>query len=100
MMMEILTKPKNALIKQYKRLFELEKVKLEFSSKALDVIVKKAMKAKSGARALRTILESAMLDIMYDIPSQENVREVVINEEVIEKNAQPLLVYEEKAKSA
>jgi len=99
-MMEILTKPKNALVKQYKRLFELEKVRLEFSSKALDVVVKKAMKAKSGARALRTILESAMLDIMYDIPSEEGVREVVVNEDVILKGKKPLLVYEEKAKSA
>lgn len=99
-MMEILTQPKNAFIKQYKRLFELEKVRLEFNQKALDAIVDKAMKVKSGARALRSILEESMLDIMYDIPSEENVREVVINEDVILKKAKPLLVYEEKAKTA
>lgn len=99
-MMEVLTTPKNALIKQYKRLFELEKVRLEFAPKALELIVRRAMKTKSGARSLRTILESAMLDIMYDIPSMEGVREVVINEDVIEKNTKPLLVYEKKAKTA
>lgn len=99
-MMDILTKPKNALIKQYKRLFELEKVRLEFSKHALDAVVKKAMRAKSGARALRTVLEGAMLDIMYEVPSREDVREVVISEDVIEKGAKPLLVYEESAKSA
>lgn len=99
-MMEILTTPKNAIIKQYKRLFELERVRLEFAPKALALVVKKALKAGSGARALRTILESAMLDIMYDIPSEEGVKEVVINEDVILKGGKPLLVYEKKAKSA
>lgn len=99
-MMEILVKPKNALVKQYKRLFELEKVKLEFAPKALEVVVKKAMKAKSGARGLRSILESAMLDVMFDLPSEEGVMEVVVNEDVITSGARPLLVYEKKAKSA
>lgn len=99
-MLRILTEPTNALVKQYKRLFELEKVKLDFSKQALDAVVKKAMKAKSGARALRAVLENAMLDIMYDIPSADGVREVMINDEVINHNAKPLLVYEEKARTA
>lgn len=99
-LMEILTTPKHALVKQYKRLFELEKVRLDFQPKALEAVVKKAMKSQSGARSLRTILESAMLDVMYDVPSEEGIIEVIINEDVIEKGAKPLLVYEKKAKSA
>lgn len=99
-MLDVLTKPNNALVKQYKRLFELERVRLEFSKQALDVVVKKAMRSKSGARALRTILESAMLDIMYDVPSEEGICEVVISEDVITDGARPLLVYEENVKSA
>jgi ATP-dependent Clp protease ATP-binding subunit ClpX len=99
-LVEILTKPKNALVKQYQRLFEFEKVKLKFTQGALVAIAKEAIKRKSGARGLRAILEHVMLDIMYDIPSQSNVREVVVNEDVFTKKEPPLIVYEKKAESA
>ncbi|MBL7685793.1 MAG: ATP-dependent Clp protease ATP-binding subunit ClpX [Deltaproteobacteria bacterium] len=99
-LIEILTKPKNALVKQYQRLFEFEKVKLKFTPGALQAIAKEAIKRKSGARGLRAILEQVMLDIMYEIPSQTNIREVVVNEDVFTKKEQPLIVYEKKAESA
>ena len=99
-LVEILTKPKNALVKQYQRLFEFEKVKLKFTQGALTAIAKEAIKRKSGARGLRAILEHVMLDIMYDIPSATNVREVVVNEDVFTKKESPLIVYEKKAESA
>ncbi len=99
-LMEILTRPKNALVKQYQRLFELEKVKLVFTDDALIAVAKDAIKRKTGARGLRSILENVMLEVMYDIPSQEGVREVVVNKEVIENKAKPLIVYENKAESA
>ncbi|MBI2501236.1 MAG: ATP-dependent Clp protease ATP-binding subunit ClpX, partial [Deltaproteobacteria bacterium] len=99
-LIEILTKPKNALVKQYQRLFEFERVKLKFTEEALAAVAKEAIKRKSGARGLRAILESIMLDIMYDIPSQSNIKEVVINEEVIQKKQGPVVVYEKKAESA
>ncbi|MBI1909152.1 MAG: ATP-dependent Clp protease ATP-binding subunit ClpX [Deltaproteobacteria bacterium] len=99
-LIEILTKPRNALIKQYQRLFEFERVKLKFTPAALTAIAREAMKRKSGARGLRAILETIMLDIMYDIPSKNNIKEVVINEEVILKKQEPLVVYEKKAESA
>ena len=99
-LVDILTKPKNALVKQYQKLFEFEKVKLKFTQGALGAIAKEAIKRKSGARGLRAILEHVMLDIMYDIPSSTNVREVVVNEDVFTKKEQPLIVYEKKAESA
>lgn len=99
-LVEILTKPKNALVKQYQKLFEFEKVKLKFTPGALEAIAKEALNRKSGARGLRAILEHTMLDIMYEIPSQTNVREVVISEEVFTKKEKPLVVYEKKAESA
>jgi len=99
-LVEILTKPKNALMKQYQKLFEFEKVKLKFTQGALVAVAKEALKRKSGARGLRAILEHAMLDIMYEVPNQPNVREVVINEEVFSKGEKPLVVYEKKAESA
>lgn len=99
-LVEILSKPKNALIKQYQKLFEFEKVDLKFTPGSLRAIAKEAIKRKSGARGLRAILEGIMLDIMYDIPSQTNVQEVVINEEVFTKKEPPLIVYEKKAESA
>ncbi|HCU24407.1 MAG TPA: ATP-dependent Clp protease ATP-binding subunit ClpX [Deltaproteobacteria bacterium] len=99
-LIEILTKPKNALIKQYQRLFEFEKVKLKFTQGALVAVAKEALKRKSGARGLRAILEHTMLDIMYEIPSQTNIREVIVNEDVFTKKEQPLIVYEKKAESA
>ncbi|MBI2083606.1 MAG: ATP-dependent Clp protease ATP-binding subunit ClpX [Deltaproteobacteria bacterium] len=99
-LIDILTKPKNALVKQYQRLFEFERVKLKFTQGALEMISKEALKRKSGARGLRAILESIMLDIMYEIPSRNNIKEVVINEEVILRNREPVIVYEKKAESA
>jgi len=100
-LVDILVKPKNALVRQYQRLFELEKVKLRFTEGSLRAIARKAIKKKSGARGLRAILEDVMLDIMYELPSQHNVRECVISEEVIEEHSRPLLtMYEKKAESA
>lgn len=97
-LVRILKEPKNALIKQYKKLFELENVKLRFTDEVLLAIAKDAIKRKSGARGLRAILETAMLDIMYDIPSLPEISECIINEEVVTKGESPLLLYENEAK--
>jgi ATP-dependent Clp protease ATP-binding subunit ClpX len=99
-LVEILKKPKNALIKQYKKLFEMESVKLNFTEGALNAVAKEALKRKSGARGLQSILENIMLDIMYEIPSKGNVRECLINDEVIFKGEGPILVYEKEAEVA
>jgi ATP-dependent Clp protease ATP-binding subunit ClpX len=96
-LVRILTEPKNALIKQYKKLFEVEGVELKFTDEAYQSIAKDAIKRKSGARGLRAILESVMLDIMYEIPSMPDVRECVIGDEVIKGGEDPLLIYENKA---
>ncbi|MFZ7111087.1 MAG: ATP-dependent Clp protease ATP-binding subunit ClpX [Desulfatiglandales bacterium] len=96
-LVRILSEPKNALIKQYKKLFELEGVELKFTEEALLAVAKDAIERKSGARGLRAILESVMLEIMYDIPSSKGVRECVIGEEVIVRGESPLLVYENQA---
>jgi ATP-dependent Clp protease ATP-binding subunit ClpX len=96
-LVRILTEPKNALVKQYKKLFELEGVELKFTDEALLSVAQDALKRKSGARGLRAILESVMLDIMYDIPSTMGIRECVIGEEVITKGESPLLLYETQA---
>jgi ATP-dependent Clp protease ATP-binding subunit ClpX len=90
----ILTEPRNALVKQYKKLFEMEGVSLKFTEESLQAIARDALKRKSGARGLRAILESVMLDIMYDIPSMHGIRECVINEEVIHRKGAPLYLYE------
>jgi ATP-dependent Clp protease ATP-binding subunit ClpX len=92
-LMDILVRPKNAVIKQYQRLFGFEGVELKFTEKALRAVAQLALKRKTGARGLRGVLETAMLDIMYDIPSKNNVKEVVIDENVINDGGQPLLVY-------
>jgi len=99
-LMDILTRPKNALVKQYQKLFEFEDVHLRFSEGALRAVARQALKRKSGARGLRSILEAAMLDLMYDIPSRDDVAECVVNEEVIEQGAEPLLVLKQEAESA
>ncbi len=96
-LVRILTEPKNALIKQYKKLFELEDVELKFTDEALLSVANDALERKSGARGLRAILESVMLDIMYDIPSTVGIRECVVSEEVITKGESPLLLYETQA---
>ena len=96
-LVEILTKPKNALIKQYQKLFELEDVNLRFTDSAIKEITKKAVKHGSGARGLRTILESIMLDVMYEIPTDPTIKECVINDDVIVNSGQPILLYEKDA---
>ncbi len=98
-LVDILTKPKNSLVKQYQKLFEMDGVKLKFSKGALSAVAKQALARSSGARGLRAILENAMLDIMYDIPSRTGVKEVVVNEEVILKQEQPLVVYAKEAEA-
>ncbi len=92
----ILTEPKNALVKQYQRLFDMENCKLTFTDEALHAVASKAIARKTGARGLRSILESILLDTMFDLPSFEGVEEVVINVEVVEGRAQPLLIYSER----
>ena len=99
-LIDILTKPKNALIKQYQKLFEFEEVRLRFSDGALRAVARQALRRKSGARGLRSILESVMLDLMYEIPSRDDVEECVINEEVIEQGSKPLMVLKQEAESA
>ncbi len=99
-LIDILTKPKNALLKQYQKLFEFEDVKLRVSDGALRAVARHALKRKSGARGLRSILETVMLDLMYEIPSRDDVEEVVVNEEVIEQGAKPLMVLKQEAESA
>ena len=93
-LMQILTEPKNALTKQYAKLFEMESVDLEFRSDALKAVARKALERKTGARGLRSILEGVLLDTMYEIPSQKDVSKVVIDESVIEGSSKPLLIYE------
>jgi len=95
-LVEILTAPKNALVKQYQRLFEMEDVSLSFTEGALDTISERAVKRKTGARGLRSIMESILLDSMFDLPSLDGVEEVVINREVAEDNAKPLYIYAER----
>ena len=95
-LVEILTRPKNALVKQYQRLFDMESVKLKFTDDALKAVAQKAILRKTGARGLRSILEIVLLDTMYDLPSLDGVEEVVINREVIEGRAQPLYVHGER----
>jgi ATP-dependent Clp protease ATP-binding subunit ClpX len=95
-MIEILTTPKNALVKQYQNLFEMEDVGLSFSTGALESIAKKAIARKTGARGLRSILESILLDTMFDLPGLEAVEEVVVNREVAEERAKPLYIYSDR----
>ena len=99
-LVDILTEPKNALVKQYQKLFEFEDVRLRFSDGALRAVARQALARKSGARGLRSILENVMLELMYDLPSRDDVEECVINEEVIEQGAKPLLVLKQEAESA
>ncbi len=98
-LIEILTKPKNALIKQYQALFDLENVKLEFTSEALGLIADKALERNTGARGLRSILENILLDTMFDLPGIEGVNEIMINAEVVQNNSKPLHIYDKNPKS-
>jgi len=99
-LLEILLEPKNALVKQYQKMFAFESVKLRYTEGALRAIAREAIRRKSGARGLRSIMEDIMLDIMYEIPSQTNIKECVINEEAALNKEKPLLLYEKETKSA
>jgi ATP-dependent Clp protease ATP-binding subunit ClpX len=95
-LVEILSKPKNALVKQYQRLFEMEDIRLTFSEDALRSIAKKAILRRTGARGLRSIMEGILLDSMFDLPSLAGVEEVVISSEVVEGRAKPLHIYADR----
>ena len=99
-LIDILTMPKNALVKQYQRLFEMDGVRIKFTRGALVAVAKEALKRNAGARGLRAILEHAMLDLMYEIPSRSGVREVHVNEDVILRGEKPLLVFEKETGTA
>ncbi len=93
-LIDILVRPKNALIKQYQKLFEMEKVKLKFTDGSLKLVAQEALTRKAGARGLRAILEEIMLDVMYDLPSKTDVKECIVSEEVVQRKRDPILVYE------
>jgi len=95
-LIDILTKPKNALVKQYQRLFEMEDKQLGFSDEALVAIARRAILRRTGARGLRSIMEGILLETMFDLPSLAGVEEVVINREVVEGRAQPLFIYSDR----
>ncbi len=99
-LVKILTEPKNAISKQFKKLFDMEGVELEFRPEALAAVARKALKRKTGARGLRTIIESVLLDTMYELPSLENVSKVVVDESVINNQTEPFLIYSSAAKAA
>jgi len=99
-LIEILAAPKNALVKQYQKLFDMEDVELTFADDALSAIARKAIARKTGARGLRSILEGILLDSMFDLPNYNTVEEVVINREVVEGGALPLLIYAERTEDA
>lgn len=99
-LVKILTQPKNAIVKQFKKLFSFETVELKFTEASLHSVVKEAIKRKTGARGLRSILEEAMLNIMYEMPSIKDLKEVIITEESIEKGAEPILVFRSPEKKA
>jgi len=99
-LIQILTEPRNALTKQYQRLFEMENVRLKFTDDSIRAIAKKALTRKLGARGLRSILEDVMLELMYEIPSQQDIKEVIVSEDTITRGEQPLVVYQHKAETA
>jgi ATP-dependent Clp protease ATP-binding subunit ClpX len=99
-LIRILKEPKNALIKQFKKLMEIEGVNLRLTDSALTAIAEEAMKRKSGARGLRAIMEKCMIDVMYDIPSMENVKECVIGEDTVLNQEDPILLFEQPQKKA
>ena len=94
-LVRILQEPKNSLVRQYETMFELENVKLRLTDEALRAIAKEAIKRSVGARGLRIIMEELMLDLMYQIPSQQNITELVITEEVVQNQVQPLMLYKQ-----
>jgi len=98
-LVQILREPKNALVKQYGKLFDMENVELSFTDDALEAVAKKAIQRKTGARGLRSILEAILLDTMFDLPSLEDVSEVVVDKDVVEGRKEPVRVIESKAKA-
>jgi ATP-dependent Clp protease ATP-binding subunit ClpX len=99
-LIKILTEPKNALVKQYQRLFEMEGIELAFQDEALSSISKKAIERKTGARGLRSIMEGILLDTMFDLPGLDGVEEVVISKEVVDGQAKPLFIYSDKQEAS
>ncbi|HBI24273.1 MAG TPA: ATP-dependent Clp protease ATP-binding subunit ClpX [Nitrospiraceae bacterium] len=99
-LVKVLTEPRNAIVRQYQKLFALENVTLRFSDSAVNAIAKKALTLKTGARGLRAILEEVMLELMYDLPSQKDIKECIINEDVILEHAKPIVISEQEARSA
>ena len=99
-LVQILTEPKNALVKQYQKLFAMDGVELEIRPSALAAIARKALARKTGARGLRSILEQSLIDTMFDLPNLDGVAKVVVDEHTIEEEAKPLLVYREQAKAS
>ena len=99
-LVDILVAPKNALVKQYRKLLEMDGVELKFTDAALSAVAREAIRRKAGARGLRAILESAMLDVMFDIPSRKTAKEVILNEESVRREEPPLVLYEKEAESA
>jgi ATP-dependent Clp protease ATP-binding subunit ClpX len=99
-LIEILSEPKNAIVKQYQRLFEMEDIKLTFPVEALRAIARKAIERKTGARGLRSIMEGILLETMFELPSLKGVEEVVIGPEVVEGGARPLKIYSERAEES
>lgn len=99
-LVRILTEPKNALVKQYQKLFELEDAKLEFTEDALAAIAKKGIERKTGARGLRSILEGILLDTMFELPSLEGVSEIIVDKDVAEGKKEPVRVFAQKEKDA
>ena len=96
-LVKILTEPKNALVKQYQRLFEMEDVQLTFSEESLSVISRRAIERKTGARGLRSIMEGILLETMFELPGFKGIEEIVISPEVVEGSARPLRIYSERA---
>ncbi|HMI90686.1 MAG TPA: ATP-dependent Clp protease ATP-binding subunit ClpX, partial [Polyangiales bacterium] len=99
-LIDILIKPRNALVKQFQKLLEMDGVKLKFQEDALRAVARKALARNAGARGLRAILENAMLDVMYEVPSNKGIREVVITVDVLDRGERPLMVYEKEAELA
>lgn len=93
-----MTEPRNALVKQYKRLFELEDTKLTFTDDALTAIAEKAIERKTGARGLRSIIENMLLDTMYDLPDLDDVEEIIVNKDTVKNESQPVFVHSKDAK--
>jgi ATP-dependent Clp protease ATP-binding subunit ClpX len=99
-LIDILVRPKNALMKQYQKMFRLEGVDLEVRESAMSAIARRALKRKTGARGLRSIVEGLLLDTMYDLPSTPNLERVVVDENMVEKEGKPLLIFADPAKAA